>query len=199
MGKRKGSNSTAIGNTAARLAVHSRHGGTFPGIGNAMARMIRSSGLVLVTSFFVLFSGAFVGQGSLAFGAPEKAADDAKKAEKPARAIAWGKIPPAERSILAPLEPEWDKLPGVQQRKLLGTAREYPKLAPLEQERFRERLRGWSSLTPDQRKSARDKYQSLTKLPPDKQQEIKDRWNQEKGSGAASSPAPVAPPPTVPK
>ncbi len=172
--------------------------GALSGVGHSMARLICATWLALFAS--LLLTGALLSQIGAAQANPEKTADDAKKAEKPARAIAWEKIPSAERSVLAPLQPEWAKLPGLQQRKLLGAAKEYPKLAPVEQERFRERLKSWSSLSPDQRKSARDKYQSLTKLPPEKQQELRDRWHQEKGPGVAVTPtAPVPPPAAAPK
>ncbi len=198
MGKRKGSNATALSTAAVHLVVTPSRRWVLPGIGHFMARLICSTWLGLFAS--LLLTGVFVGQSRVAQANPEKIASDVKKAEKPARTVDWEKIPAAERTVLAPLQPEWAKLPGLQQRRLLGAAKEYPKLAPLEQERFRERLKGWSSLTPDQRKSARDKYQSLAKLPPEKQQALKDRWNQEKGPGVAPTPAAAEPPPaTAPK
>ncbi len=153
----------------------------------------RDARLALVAGLFAFGCLVFFGQAN---AAPEtRAAGISKEAtEKAPTAIAWKKVPAAEKSILAPLEPQWSILPGHQQRKLLGAAKHYPKLTPIEQERFQERLRSWSSLTPAQRADARDKYQSLTNLPAEKQQEIKARWQQEK-SNAATPAAPSSPPP----
>ena len=154
----------------------------------------RYSRLALIAGLFAFGSMAFVGDLGQAYAAADATVVDRKKdtKEKPVSAVAWKKIPAAEKVVLAPLEPEWASLPGHQQRKLLGAAKHYPMLSTVEQERFHERLKSWSSLTPEQRTAARDKYQLLTSLPPEKQQELKARWHQEKTS-PATQPAPPTP------
>jgi len=138
---------------------------------------------------------------SLCLAAPGIAAQlkpEAKKAPRPA----WSELKPAQREILAPLQPDWDQMDTVRRKKWVGIADRYPKMKPQEQQRLQKRMRDWAALTPEERHAAREKYQKLKQMKPNERQELKTEWEryqralaqQQQRRGAPLDPALTDPP-----
>ena len=89
----------------------------------------------------------------------------------PARPM-WTELTPAQRQILAELEPRWNTMPEVRRRTWLKLADRIPRMEPArmepaERERAQARIREWASLTPEQRHVARENYRLAKTLPRD--------------------------------
>ncbi len=114
------------------------------------------------------------------------------------KAPTWAELTPAQKEILAPLEPEWNGMEAPRRKKWLGVAERYPKMTPEQQQRVQSRMQEWHKLTPEQRAQAREKFKYMERLPPEKQQEIKRKWNQYQEERNRQSPATPQPPATAP-
>ena len=115
---------------------------------------------------------------------------DAKKAPRPT----WTELTPAQKQVLAPVQPDWDQLDTTRRKKWVAIADRYPTMKPSEQERLQKRMQEWAKLTPDERRAARERYQTLRKLPPDQRKEVREKWKEYSQSVApASAPAEPAP------
>ena len=90
----------------------------------------------------------------------------------------WAELTPAQKEILAPLEPEWNGMEVQRRKNWLKRAERYPNMTPEQQQRMGSRMREWAKLTPEQRKQAREKFKNMQRLPPEKRQEIKRKWDQ---------------------
>ena len=90
----------------------------------------------------------------------------------------WAELTPAQKEILAPLEPEWNGMEVQRRKNWLKRAERYPNMTPEQQQRVQSRMREWATLTPEQRKQAREKFKNMERLPPEKRQEIKRKWDQ---------------------
>jgi TRAP-type C4-dicarboxylate transport system substrate-binding protein len=112
----------------------------------------------------------------------------------------WKELSPADREILAPLQPDWDGWDAQRRQKWLGIAKRYPKLAPAEQQRLQQQMHTWASLTPAQRQAAREQYKSYKQLPPEQRQHVQEKWQEyqqlppdKRRELASRTPAPSAP------
>lgn len=88
----------------------------------------------------------------------------------------WSDLAPAEKQLLAPLQPDWDKWDLLRKNKWLEVAKRYPTLPAPEQERIRERMAGWAKLSTQERAAARENFKGLKKLPPEQRNELPSKW-----------------------
>ena len=77
----------------------------------------------------------------------------------------WSELTPAQRTVLAPLEPQWNTLTKEEKRPWLALAERLPKMKAAERARAEKRIREWAALTPEQRRLARNNYRLAKKLP----------------------------------
>jgi len=110
----------------------------------------------------------------------------------------WAELTPAQKEILAPLEPEWNGMEVQRRKNWLKRAERYPNMTPEQQQRMRSRMQEWAKLTPEQRAQARAKFKNMQRLPPEKRQEIKRKWDQYQEERNRQSPATPQPPATAP-
>jgi hypothetical protein len=114
------------------------------------------------------------------------------------KAPTWAELTPAQKEILAPLEPEWNGMEAPRRKNWLKRAERYPNMTPEQQQRMRSRMQEWAKLTPEQRAQAREKFKNMQRLPPEKRQEIKRKWDQYQEERNRQSPATPQPPATAP-
>jgi Protein of unknown function (DUF3106) len=88
--------------------------------------------------------------------------------------IPWNELSPAQRGVLAPLEPDWKAVSPAQQQKWAEVARRYPALPAEERSRVQTRLSDWSRLSPQERAAARLNFQESRQLSP---QERQQQWD----------------------
>lgn len=88
----------------------------------------------------------------------------------------WNELSPADRQVLAPLQPDWDKYDLLRKNKWLAMAKRYPTLAPAEQQRIRDRMQGWAKLSSQERQAAREKFKGLKQLPPEQRKDLSTKW-----------------------
>lgn len=79
-------------------------------------------------------------------------------------AVDWGRLTPAQRSALAPLERDWSTITPAQQQKWLEIASHQAALPPQERARQTQRMTEWSRLPPQERARARLNYQEARQL-----------------------------------
>lgn len=84
--------------------------------------------------------------------------------------IAWNKLNPAQRAVLAKLERDWSTITPGQQQKWVEVANRFPALPPDERARVQQRMTEWSRLTPQERASARLNFQEARQLSPQERQ-----------------------------
>jgi len=87
--------------------------------------------------------------------------------------IAWNKLSPAQRTVLARLERDWNTITPGQQQKWAEVANRFPALPPDERNRVQQRMSDWSRLSPQERASARLNFQEARQLSP---QERQQQW-----------------------
>lgn len=87
--------------------------------------------------------------------------------------IAWNKLNPAQRSVLAPLERDWKAISPGQQQKWAEVANRFPAMPAEDRNRVQQRLTDWSRLTAQERASARLNFQEVRQLSP---QERQQQW-----------------------
>jgi Protein of unknown function (DUF3106) len=85
----------------------------------------------------------------------------------------WGKLTPAQRSVLAPLKDNWGSFGAEQRRRWLEFAGRYPRMSEDEQRRVQERMADWSQTTPQQRGRARAQFEASRRVDPNERQ---SRW-----------------------
>jgi Protein of unknown function (DUF3106) len=88
--------------------------------------------------------------------------------------IAWNKLSPAQRAVLARLERDWSTITPGQQQKWAEVANRFPALPPDERSRVQQRMSDWSRLSPQERASARMNFQEARQLSP---QERQQQWD----------------------
>jgi len=106
----------------------------------------------------LLLAGASFAQGNLPGAGP----------------LAWSKLSPAQRSVLAPLERDWNAITPGQQQKWAEVGNRFPALPPEERSRVQQRMADWARLTPRERASARLNFQEARQLSP---QERQQQWD----------------------
>jgi hypothetical protein len=84
--------------------------------------------------------------------------------------VAWNKLNPAQRTVLARLERDWNTITPGQQQKWVEVANRFPALPPDERARVQQRMTEWSRLTPQERASARLNFQEARQLSPQERQ-----------------------------
>lgn len=85
----------------------------------------------------------------------------------------WQDLPPAERSVLTPLERDWASIDASRKQKWRDIAARHPSLPAAEQARISARMKAWAAMTPAERGRARLNYQEARELTP---QERQARW-----------------------
>jgi hypothetical protein len=85
-------------------------------------------------------------------------------------AASWAQLSPAQKEVLAPLQPDWAQIEPPRQQKWLELANRYPKLPASEQQRIRTRMADWSRLSPADRGRARLQFQEAQGVPTEQRQ-----------------------------
>lgn len=88
--------------------------------------------------------------------------------------IAWGKLSPAQRSVLTPLERDWATISPARQQKWAELANRFPAMPEDERGRVQQRIAEWSRLTPQERASARLNFQEARQISPE---ERRQQWD----------------------
>ena len=102
----------------------------------------------------LLLAGVSIAQGALPSSGP----------------LAWSKLNPEQRSVLAPLERDWSSIDPARQQKWVGLANRFPALPADERSRIQQRMTDWARLTPKERASARLNFQEARQLSPQERQ-----------------------------
>lgn len=87
--------------------------------------------------------------------------------------VAWNKLSPSQRTVLAPLERDWKSISPAQQQKWVEVANRFPALPADERSRVQQRISEWSRLSPQDRAAARLNFQESRQLSP---QERQQQW-----------------------
>ncbi|MFM2069263.1 MAG: hypothetical protein RLZZ584_4172 [Pseudomonadota bacterium] len=77
----------------------------------------------------------------------------------------WGKLTPAEQTVLKPLQKMWPSLDTGRKQKWRDIAARYPKMPVEQQQRLSERMVEWAGMTAEQRIAARMRYEESKQLP----------------------------------
>jgi hypothetical protein len=121
----------------------------------------------------------------------------------------WAGLTRAQRTILAPLEPDWPQMSDEHRGKWLTVANRIHRLPIDDQARLQERMRDWARMNPIERREARvgflsamqldaehrrAKWEAYQALPPERRAELAERAAKKKAPStpAASSPGPVS-------
>lgn len=108
---------------------------------------------------WMLAAGAALGQGQTGSGP-----------------IAWGKLSPAQRSVLTPLERDWATISPARQQKWAEMANRFPAMPADERSRVQQRIAEWSRLTPQERASARLNFQEARQISPNERSQQWDAY-----------------------
>ena len=110
----------------------------------------------------------------------------------------WSELTPAQRDVLAPLQPDWSGFDTPRRTKWVKVANNYPKMKTEQQHRLQTQMKHWVALTPEERRAAREKYKTLRKLPAAEREQVKAQWQQyqQSLSAPADANAPEAAGPT---
>lgn len=113
----------------------------------------------LVCALFVFALGS--GVGALPAVAQRAPASATSAAPHP-----WSTLSPAQRDLLAPMQPRWDSIPPRHQAHMLERAKRWETFGPEEQAAVRKHLEHWEQMTPDERKRVRDNQRKFRELSP---------------------------------
>jgi len=94
---------------------------------------------------------------------------------KPSEDRSWNSLTPAQRTALAPLQPDWNSIDASGKQRWLEVAARLPSMPADERARMQDRMEAWSRMTPEQRGQARLRYQEARRLSPEERQE---RWRE---------------------
>jgi hypothetical protein len=87
-----------------------------------------------------------------------------------AKGGAWSQLSPAQKELLAPLEPDWPNIDAQRQKKWLAMAARFPSLPADERARIKERMADWARLSTAERGRARLQFLEARQLPADERQ-----------------------------
>jgi Protein of unknown function (DUF3106) len=91
--------------------------------------------------------------------------------------IAWNKLSPAQRAVLARLERDWSTITPGQQQKWAEVANRFPALPPDERSRVQQRMSDWSRISPQERQQQWDAYRAL---PADQRSALAERADRQR-------------------
>jgi hypothetical protein len=79
-------------------------------------------------------------------------------------------LTPAQRQVLAPLQPEWASIDSTRKQKWIEVAAKFPRMPADERQRVQERMTQWARMTPAERAGARLQFQEARQLPAEERQ-----------------------------